>query len=304
MTGRKTQNVIVGTVVLVALFVLIFGMAFLSEYHPGESNEEYTFVADQVGLLSEGDPVKFNGVKVGKVTGIKLDQDTRRVRITAKVQAGVRISKGSEVTIQNVGLMGERMINIVLSQSKEVVAPGATLEAKYDYGIAETMAAAGKVIEDARVIIIDLRTVLDSTVNRPGFAPRVNGIVARADTVVLRLDRLVAYLDPKVKGAVADLSVAGKSARNMTEKAEPVVDRVAQRADKATAELEPMVQDLRQVSSDIRALVAKTKNGESTLGKFVNDDKFYHDLSSAVVRADSLVHRIQKKGLDINVDIW
>ncbi|MBK9579640.1 MAG: MCE family protein [Fibrobacterota bacterium] len=304
MTGRKTQNVIVGTVVLVALFVLIFGMAFLSEYHPGESNEEYTFVADQVGLLSEGDPVKFNGVKVGKVTGIQLDQQTRRVQIKAQVQAGVRISKGSEVTIQNVGLMGERMINIVLSPSKETVPPGATLEAKYDYGIAETMAAAGKIIEDARVIIVDLRTVLDSTINRPGFAPRVNGIVARADTVVLRLDKMVVYLEPKVKSAVGDLSVAGKSARNMAEKAEPVVDRVAQRADKATAELEPMVQDLKVVSTDIRALVAKTKNGESTLGKLANDDKFYNELSSAVVRADSLVHRIQKKGLDINVDIW
>jgi len=296
--------VIVGTVVLVALFVLIFGMAFLSEYHPGESNEEYTFVTDQVGLLSEGDPVKFNGVKVGKVTGIKLDPQTRRVMIRAQVQAEVRISKGSVVTIQNVGLMGERMINIVLSPSKEMVPPGSTLEARYDYGIAETMAAAGEVIEEAKFIIADLRSVLDSTVNRPGFAPRVNGIVDRADSVVLRLDNLVEYLDPKVKSAMGDLSVAGKSARNMATKAEPVVDRVAERADKATAELEPLVQDLKQVSKDIRQLVAKTKNGESTLGKLVNDDKFYHELSGAVVRADSLVHRIQKKGLDINVDLW
>ena len=32
MSGRKTQNIIVGTVVLVALFLLIFGMAFLNEY--------------------------------------------------------------------------------------------------------------------------------------------------------------------------------------------------------------------------------------------------------------------------------
>ena len=32
MSGRKTQNVIVGTVVLVALFVLIFGTVILSEW--------------------------------------------------------------------------------------------------------------------------------------------------------------------------------------------------------------------------------------------------------------------------------
>lgn len=304
MTGRNTQNVIVGTVVLVALFVLIFGMAFLSEYHPGQSNEEYTFVAKQVGLLSEGDPVKFNGVKVGKVTEIMLDRETKLVRIRAQVLAGVRIPQGSTVTIQNVGLMGERMINIVLSASKEDVKPGSVLEAKYDYGIAETMAAAGVVIEDARLVIVDLRKVMDSTVGRPEFPQRFHGMVNRADTVVRRLDRIVADLEPRVKSAVSDLSAAGKSARSMAEKASPVVDRVADRADRATAEMEPMVQDLKAVSNDIRTLVAKAKNGESTLGKLANDDKFYRELSSAVVRTDSLVHRIQKKGLDINVDLW
>lgn len=303
MNGRKTQNVIVGTVVLVALFVLVFGMAFLNEYHPGQSNVEYTIVANQVGLLNQGDPVKFNGVKVGKVKRIRLSDD-HAVRILVQVESGVGIPVGSVVEIQNVGLMGERMINVILAPGSKVYPPGSVLPATYDYGIAETMGAAGVVIEQAKGIIEELQRVVDSTVGRPDFVPRVNNVVRRADEVSDRLDKLVAQIEPQVKGAAGDLSSAGHTVRGMADRTAPVVDRVADRADKTTAELEPMVQDLKVVSADIRELTAKAKNGQSTLGKLANDTAFYQQLSGAVTRADSLIHRIQRKGLDINVDLW
>ena len=303
MTGRKTQNIIVGTVVLVALFLLIFGMAFLSEYHPGQLNEEYVIEAEQVGLLSAGDPVKFNGVKVGKVTVIRLKED-RSVEIRAEVKAGVRIPVGSAVEIQNVGLMGERMINVVLSTDPKSYPPGTVLTAKYDYGIAETMGAAGEVVEQAKIMVTQLQKVLDSTVGRKDFVPRVNSIVERADSVTRRLDQLVVQLAPQAKGAVADLASAGRTVKGVADRAAPVVDRVADRADKATAELEPLLADLKTTSGDIRQIVSKARNGESTLGRLATDDAFYKELSGAVTRADSLIRRIQRKGLDINVDLW
>lgn len=303
MTGRKTQNIIVGTVVLVALFLLIFGMAFLSEYRPGQLNEEYVIKAEQVGLLSAGDPVKFNGVKVGKVTRIELSKD-RSVEIRVEVQADVRIPVGSVVEIQNVGLMGERMINVVLSSNPKFYPAGTVLSAKYDYGIAETMGAAGEVVEQAKIMVAQLQKVLDSTIGREDFVPRVNAVVERADAVSARLDDLVTQLTPQVKGAVGDLASAGRTVRGVADRSAPVVDRVVERADRSTAELEPMLADLKATATDIRQIVAKAKNGESTLGRLANDDAFYKELSGAVTRADSLIHRIQRKGLDINVDLW
>jgi len=300
MSGRNAQNVIVGTVVLAALFVLVFGMAFLNEYHPGESNVQYTIVASQVGLLTQGDPVKFNGVKVGKVKKIRLEAD-HKVDILVQVESGVGIPIGSTVEIQNVGLMGERMINVILAPGTASYPPGSTLQATYDYGIAETMGATGVLIEQAKGIVDELQKVVDSTVGRPDFVPRVNNLVRRAYEVSDRLDKLVAQIEPQVKHAATDLASAGRTTRTMADRAAPVVDSVADRADRTTAELGPMVEDLKAVSADIRVLSDKAKNGQSTLGKLANDDEFYKQLSSAVVRADSLVHRIQRKGLDINV---
>jgi phospholipid/cholesterol/gamma-HCH transport system substrate-binding protein len=257
-------------------------------------------VASQVGLLTAGDPVKFNGVKVGKVKKIRLQAD-HKVAILVQVESGVGIPVGSQVEIQNVGLMGERMINVVLAPGGTTYPPGSTLQATYDYGIAETMGAAGELIEQAKGIVDELQRVVDSTVGRPDFVPRVNNVVRRADEVSERLDKLVAQIEPQVKHAATDLASAGRTARAVADRTAPVVDSVADRADRTTAELGPMVEDLKAVSADIRVLSDKAKDGRSTIGKLANDTVFYQQLSSAVVRADSLIRRIQRKGLDINV---
>ena len=303
MNSRKMQNLIVGTVVLVALFLLIFGMAFLNEYAPGKRMDEYVLMTSEVGLLSKDDPVKFNGVKVGKVRSIELNGDNR-VKIVIEVQQDARIPKGSKVQIQNVGLMGERMINVALTQDKEVLPPGSVLDAGYDYGIAETMGVAGQLVEEARKMLVQLQEVMDSTVGRPDFVTRVNTVVKRADDVSAQLEKAVADLDPKLRSTVGDLQAAGAGARGMVDRTAPVLDRVVVRADKATEDLPAIVADLKATSSDIRTILAKAKSGESTLGKLATDDAFYKELSSAVTRADSLLNRIQRKGLDVNVDLW
>lgn len=303
MERKNYQNLIVGAVVLVALFLLVFGMAFLNEFSPGQKLDTYYFVADQVGLLTRDDPVKFNGVKQGKVVKIELLDDSR-VRITAQVKVGFPIREGSRVEIQNIGLMGERMINIAINPQGKPLPPGTTLRAGYDYGIAETMGAAGKLVEQAKGMVDQLQGVVDSTVGRPQFTHDVNGIIHRVDDISSRLDKMVKDVDPKVRTTVNDLQATGSSARQIVDKAGPTVDRLTGKADRVADETQELVVDLRKISSDLKVISEKTKNGQSTLGKLANDDALYKDLNSTMRSADSLIQRIHKKGLDVNVDLF
>lgn len=303
MDRKKYQNMIVGAVVLVALFLLVFGMAFLNEFSPGQRLDHYYFVANQVGLLTRDDPVKFNGVKQGKVVDIVLLDDSR-VKIEVQVKAGFPIREGSRVQIQNVGLMGERMINIAVNPTGKVVAPGSTMDAGYDYGIAETMGAAGKLVEQAKGMVDKLQGVMDSTVARPEFTRDVNAIVHRVDEITTRLDKVVKDVDPKVRGTVNDLQATGKTARQVAEKAAPAVERITTKAEGLTDDTKELLGDLKKISSDLKTLSEKTRNGQSTIGKLATDDAFYHDLNKTMKNADSLIQRINKKGLDVNVDLF
>ncbi len=162
MSGRGRK--FFALILLLILAGVVLGMFFLSEYHPGKSVEEYTFKAEQIGQLSAGDPVKFNGVKVGKVIRIDSAKDGKH-QIQAQIQAGVRIPVGSLVRIQRVGLMGERMINVVLSSNPKYVSIGDTLEATSDEAQPEMVhsASMSEKLEDIRTSVVaiqkDLRQI-------------------------------------------------------------------------------------------------------------------------------------------------
>lgn len=303
MERKKYQNIIVGAVVLVALFLLVFGMAFLNEFSPGQRLDSYWFIANEVGLLNRDDPVKFNGVKQGKVADIELLDDSR-VKVKVEVKAGFPLREGSRVQIQNVGLMGERMINIAVNPKGRILPPGTTMDAGYDYGIAETMGAAGKLVEQAKGMVDKLQGVMDSTVARPEFARDVNTIVRRVDDITARLDKIVKDVDPKVRGTVDDLQATGRTARQIADKAAPAVERITGKAEGLTDETKDLLADLKKISGDLKVLSEKTKNGNSTVGKLMNDDAFYQDLNKTMKNADSLIQRINKKGLDVNVDLF
>lgn len=56
----------VGLVVLLAIFILIFGMFFLNEKDLRETFDVYHLRFTQVSTLVLDDPVKINGVKLGR----------------------------------------------------------------------------------------------------------------------------------------------------------------------------------------------------------------------------------------------
>ena len=149
--------------------------------------------------------------------------------------------------------------------------------------------------------------------NRPEFLERVAALVRRGQCGLLAGAYHEPILPPIPRhdqvGQVRALADRlekrfGVRPRGMVDRSAPVIDRVVVRADKATEDLPAIVADLKATSSDIRTILAKARSGESTLGKLANDDAFYKEISGAVVRADSLLNRIQRRGLDVNVDLW
>ena len=89
----------VGLVVLLAIFILIFGMIFLNEKDLRETFDVYHLRFTQVSTLVLDDPVKINGVKLGRVENIELSG--HRVVVTVRLKSDVKIPK--DVALQFVG---------------------------------------------------------------------------------------------------------------------------------------------------------------------------------------------------------
>ena len=72
-----------------------------------------------IGNTSIGNDVKINGVKVGEVSKIKLDQDSYMAIITSSIEKSIKIPDDSEFKISNNGFIGCSYIEIKLGNSEE-----------------------------------------------------------------------------------------------------------------------------------------------------------------------------------------
>ena len=74
-----------------------------------------------IGNTNIGNDVKINGVKVGEVLGIKLDQETYMAIITSSIEKNIQIPDDSVFKISNNGFIGSSYIEIQLGNSEELL---------------------------------------------------------------------------------------------------------------------------------------------------------------------------------------
>lgn len=301
MTNRK-NNIVVGLFVLLSLLILLFGVYFLKETVPGRKSDDYHVVFSQVSTLQDGDPVKVNGVKMGKVQGIELKGN--RVRVNLKLDRGIKLPKDSEVRIQNIGLMGERQIGIMLGQSTEYWPTDAELEGKIDAGIAEAMGIAGEVLIESGTLVKSLHNIMDSTVGKPEFVASFNNVVGQTQELSTRLNVFIKEIDPKVKHSLANLEDASQRVHILIKDQEMPVKNIIQNGQEVSGKLRDVVDKADKVADEMNRLLAKVNSSNSTLGAMLNDSTFYLELRGTLNSADSLFRHIEKKGLDVNVNLF
>ncbi len=78
--------------------------------------------------LASGADVRLSGVKVGSVSGIKLDTTTYNAIVDFTVSSGVQIPTDSSVSLKNEGLLGGVYLSIEPGGEEEYLAAGSRLE--------------------------------------------------------------------------------------------------------------------------------------------------------------------------------
>ena len=74
-----------------------------------------------IGNTSIGNDVKINGVKVGEVLNVKLDDETYMAIITSSINNSIKIPDDSVFKISNNGFIGPSYIEIELGNSEELL---------------------------------------------------------------------------------------------------------------------------------------------------------------------------------------
>lgn len=303
---KNNNDLIVGGVIFVSLFILIAGVLWLKETSISRKSVQYTMLFPNIGSLQNGDPVMVNGVKCGLVSKIYLYKS--KVAVSIKIDRNVTFTDSSTIAVQNIGLMGERMIGILLSDKGKPHIPDTKdsiryISGSFDSGIAEAMGMLGSVLGEVLELIDTVQAIVHKTVGDTHFVDFFNSFFYRLDSIVNQVDGLIKKNETGIHDAIENVSVLTSDLKKMIKsnkgKIDHIVDNGAQLSNAALL----IAEKIDSVSYRMNNVISDIDQGKGTIGRLVKDESIMNDFKTTVNDIDSLVHDVKTDALKLRARI-
>lgn len=294
----RTLELRVGFTVFVAIVVFAVGMMWLEDFKLRGERYEIHAVFPMVGGIDPGDAVNVNGVERGEVTRVALRD--RDVIVTMKIDSGTKIPEDSKVVLQTLGIMGERIVTIIVGGSDVILEPGATIGGVYDPGISEALASMGKVMEDLRGLMKDIQAIANALGEGDELRRTVGNLAGASD----ELRALLEEASPGMRAGARSFSSSAQRLDSLLARNESGVDSLLAGLQAAGQRLPALVERIEEVTAAVGRISARLESGDNTMGALMTDRELLDRLESAIANLDGLVTDIKanpKKYLKVEI---
>lgn len=130
--GRGAAETVLGFLVIGVAAVFVF---FAYETAQVKAVQGYTVTADffRAGGLTAGSDVRISGIKVGAVTGSRLDRETYDAVVTMSIASDVRLPEDTAAVIGSEGILGGRYVRLEPGDSETMIEPGGRIAETRDF---------------------------------------------------------------------------------------------------------------------------------------------------------------------------
>lgn len=273
--SKETQ---LGLFVALALVTLVF----IVEMAGGGAllNQSYTVRArfDSAKELRVGSPVKLAGVKVGRVSGIRLAD--RKVEVELSIQNDVALRTDSMASIGFSGLLGEQFITLTFgSDERPLVENDAILEATASPDLNDLMDRIDSVASGVENVtktfsgdsLGDLLSPLSDFVRET--KPQLTNTVANIDFIMAS----VAQGEGTLGRLIAD---------------QELYDQASNLLSALETNLGNATEDISAIVTDAQNLMRNMQDGRGSLGKLITDEGLYNETQSAMVALKEILEKI------------
>jgi len=251
----KREQALVGLFVLIASGLFLFTVFALTGAF-GRGTAAYRAHFRFAGGLEPGATVRFGGIKVGRVEGLRLDpKDPTRIEMTFGVQPEIRIKTDSIAKIYSLGALGDNYLEITTGTAEAgFLPPGSEVKSEEYVGFSELSAKLSELGPEAKQLIQNLNqrvTELQETI------ARVNDVLneqnrANLNASLRNVRGMLEENRPKLQSTMTNVEAASA-------KVGPALDefkKTAERADKALANIDSVILENRE---DVRKAVAELR---------------------------------------------
>jgi phospholipid/cholesterol/gamma-HCH transport system substrate-binding protein len=265
-----------GSYLLVGGFVLLLVggtlgfLVWLLGADTGTARERYEVLYEgSVTGLREGSAVRMNGVKVGDVVSVDLDQaDARRVRIGLEVGSNAPVNSSTRANLELEGLTGGRYLQ--LSGTRPNAPPIAPTPGEPYPIIPADPSAIDQLLEGAPDLLANVNDLLVrgnrllSDRNLENISKAFEDLAVLTDAVARNSNRLDSIIG-NVDEMLLSLKNAGKAIEDFTLTVQEDAVNLFSSADKALADFAALAEDLKEdfdtATDDVNALVGEVRQG-------------------------------------------
>jgi phospholipid/cholesterol/gamma-HCH transport system substrate-binding protein len=276
----------VGLFMVVAITLLYFGFNFLKGIDFFSSTKKYYAFYENVDKLTESNQIYLNGLAVGRVSDIQIQQQRDRVLVELDINSDIVLTDSS-IALLNGELLGGRFIQLIVNQGGNELQAKDTVKADVAKGIMDFFQQnAEPVATNLTITLRNLNTILE------GLARNTK----RIDTMFLRLQNTPAILNRTLSTANSNIDGLSESFRS-----------VAGNLNGTLEELKPTLSNFRTLSDSLKMLqlnstvnkaqesltkldnaLARLNSGDNTVSKLMTEDSLYVNLNQLLNSVDSL----------------
>jgi phospholipid/cholesterol/gamma-HCH transport system substrate-binding protein len=292
------REVVVGSIVLVALGIFVGGTFWLSGktlFTP----DGVKILFEDAGDLKRASPVRVSGVPVGKVQDIKL-LEPGKVEVTISLPDYIEPKTDALAYIRTVGLAGDVALVFVPGTDPTPLPKGQVVQSVPVPTITDM---AGKLTGSADTLLTSVRALVG-----PERREQLDRTLERLNATLTSTQALLALYANQSKGPTAELQATLVQFRALAAKLDtnlsaPSIVRARDKADTLVTSLNDMSVQFRATGQRLDSVLAKLERGEGTMGKLATDTLLYHRFTDLSASVDSLVRDLRKNPGKLGVTV-
>lgn len=172
----------VGAFVLLAICCLLGFVFAVSDFSFFEKGDDYVAVFNYANGLKKGAPVRLAGVDAGHVKELGVFYDTDQLRTRVKIgmfiAQGVHLPQDSRVLINQLGLLGEKYVEIMPGAANTFLPLGAALTGEDPVSIESVMATVGSIAGKLDVTLATINQRLLTEGNAKALSETLQNLAA------------------------------------------------------------------------------------------------------------------------------
>lgn len=288
---KITREIKTAILVIASILLFIWGYSFLKGKDLFTDYRTFYVQYENVEGLAASAPVTINGLVVGKVTKISIDNTTGKLIVELQIKNDFPISKSSLVAIYEPGLIGGKQIQIIPNYTDKVLAKsGDTLQGSVKKGLTDLVGEkltplqekVERTVVSADSLLTSLNKVLDAKTkaNLKSSIAHLNETMAQFSDASKSVNTILDGNKEKIGTTLTNLNKVSSDFSKISDSL-------------SKANISRTVKNLGETLAKVDKIMDNVQSGKGTLGKMMTDEALYNNLDKTSKELELLLQDLR-----------